>query len=71
MDEGIFVLIGALHAYEVMSQQFTVCCPSAFSIGVNNKSQVKAWINDNWGLNIGGARKLSENYIIEEIIGLV
>lgn len=64
MDEGIFVLIGALHAYEVMSQQFIVNCPSAFSIGVNNKSQVKAWINDNWGLNIGGARKLSENYII-------
>lgn len=58
------MLIGALHAYEVLSQQFTVGCPSPFSIGVNNKSQVKAWINDNWGLNVGGPRKLSENYII-------
>ncbi len=31
--EGIFVLIGVLYVYEVMSRQFTVVYPSAFSIG--------------------------------------
>jgi UDP-N-acetylmuramoylalanine-D-glutamate ligase len=71
LDEGIYVLINALHAYEVLSQQFLVNYPSAFSIGINYKAQVKVWINDNWSINDQNQRRLSENYIIEEVVNII
>jgi hypothetical protein len=45
--------------------------PSPFSIGITYRGQVKAWINDNWGLNDQNQRKLNESYLIEEIINII
>ena len=45
LNEGIYVLINALQAYQLLCQQWQVHYPTALSIGINQKAQVKAWIN--------------------------
>lgn len=32
---------------------------------------MKVWLNDNWSINDENHRKLSENYIIEEIVNII
>ncbi len=65
------MLINALHGYQQLQDYGRLCYPTAGTIGVNRKGQVKVWVNENWALNKAKGKPPHESLVIEELINLV
>jgi hypothetical protein len=50
------VLINVLHGYQLLLEEFRVNYPTAYSVGITKKGQVKLWLGDNWAVNRENAR---------------